>query len=190
MRISALWHRWADAVLPHVIPPGSITLIDGRSGVGKSTFASVVERTAHDAGHPVTLIRAESIYPGWDGLDEAARIIAEQIVEPLRLTGHAAWPTYDWATKSVGATATASLGRPVIIEGCGALTRASAAHATYRIWLEGEPTVRQARALARDGETYRPHWQRWARQEERLLKRESSPALADVTIHVPDLFND
>lgn len=48
---------------------------------------------------------------------------------------------------------------PTIIEGCGAWD----ADADLSIWIEdpGEDE-RRRRALARDGATYAPHWQRWA----------------------------
>jgi hypothetical protein len=39
--------------------------------------------------------------------------------------------------------------------------------------------VRFARAIARDGETYRPHWRRWADQEVRLFQRERTRGRAD-----------
>ena len=51
---------------------------------------------------------------------------------------------------------------PAIIEGCGALE----AEADLSVWIAdpGEEE-RRSRAIARDGQTYAPHWQRWARQD-------------------------
>jgi cytidylate kinase len=40
------------------------------------------------------------------------------------------------------------------------------AFAAVRVWLEAPATVRKERALARDGDTYAPHWDRWAAQED------------------------
>jgi para-aminobenzoate synthetase len=50
------------------------------------------------------------------------------------------------------------------------------------VWLEAEDGVRRARALARDGESYRPFWDVWARQEQELLDREDIAARADVVV--------
>ena len=51
---------------------------------------------------------------------------------------------------------------PAIIEGCGALE----AEADLSVWIAdpGEEE-RRSRAIARDGQTYAPHWQRWAHQD-------------------------
>ena len=42
--------------------------------------------------------------------------------------------------------------------------------------------VRRARALARDGAVYAPHWDRWAAQEDALLARERTSERADVEL--------
>ena len=39
------------------------------------------------------------------------------------------------------------------------------------VWLQLPEAQRRRRALARDGEIYRPHWERWAAQEDALLTR-------------------
>ena len=51
---------------------------------------------------------------------------------------------------------------PTIIEGCGAIE----VEADLAVWIAdpGEEE-RRTRALARDGQTYAPHWQRWADQD-------------------------
>ena len=40
------------------------------------------------------------------------------------------------------------------------------AAADLLVWLEAPDGVRHGRAMARDGDSYRPHWRRWAEQEE------------------------
>jgi len=43
---------------------------------------------------------------------------------------------------------------------------------------------RRARALARDGDLYAPHWERWAAQEEAYIVREGVPERANIVIAV------
>ena len=38
------------------------------------------------------------------------------------------------------------------------------------------------RGLARDGELYRPHWERWAAQEEALFAADRTRDRADVVV--------
>ena len=54
----------------------------------------------------------------------------------------------------------------LVLEGCGALVPPAAPFAAVRVWVEAPTEVRKERALSRDGETYAPHWERWAAQED------------------------
>ena len=148
-----------------------ISLIDGRSGVGKSQLAT--ELAARLPG--TQLIRLDDLYPGWDGLDAASRAV------PLLLeTGR--WRAWDWAARRPGALHTVDLDRPIIVEGVGALSRASRRLARIALWLEADDTERKRRAIERDGPTFEPHWERWAAQEERFIARENPRAHADAII--------
>jgi cytidylate kinase len=50
------------------------------------------------------------------------------------------------------------------------------------IWLEAPDSVRKNRALERDGETFAPHWERWAAQEDAMLASEHTKDRADLVI--------
>lgn len=176
------WAQWAVTLLPRVTAPGARILIDGRSGSGKSTLAAELVALAAQRGIRVQLRHLEDIYPGWDGLEAGARTLVSEILKPLVEQGSAQWRTYDWFADAPGRWFTATATEPLILEGAGSLTRASAALATYSIWVDADETFRQTRAFARDGDTYRPHWQRWAEQEDVLIARENSPQLADLVI--------
>ena len=68
----------------------------------------------------------------------------------------------------------------LIVEGCGAITPASAARATHRIWLEMPARLRRRRALSRaDGAGYRPWWDTWAAQEREHWRADTPWLLAD-----------
>ena len=133
-----------------------VVTIDGYSGSGKSTLAAALVRLVN--GWQV--LHLDDWYPGWDGL-EAGADIACRIAADLREGRASSYEAWDWDKGATGATIRVPLA-PTIIEGCGAIE----AEADLAIWIAdpGEDE-RRNRALARDGQTYAPHWQRWARQD-------------------------
>lgn len=133
-----------------------VVTIDGYSGSGKSTLAAALEGLLD--GWQV--LHLDDWYPGWDGLAEGARV-ARRIADDVRGGRASYYEAWDWEADAPGATVRVPLA-PTIIEGCGAIE----AEADLTIWIAdpGEDE-RRARALARDGQTYTPHWQRWAYQD-------------------------
>lgn len=137
-------------------PGVPVVTIDGYSGSGKSTLAAALVRLVN--GWQV--LHLDDWYPGWDGL-EAGADIACRIAADLRGGRASSYQAWDWDKGTTGATTRVPLA-PTIIEGCGAIE----AEADLVIWIAdpGEEE-RRNRALARDGQTYAPHWQRWADQD-------------------------
>ena len=133
-----------------------VVTIDGYSGSGKSTLAAALARLVSDW----QVLHLDDWYPGWDGL-EAGADIARRIAADLRAGRASSYEAWDWENGTTGATIRVPLA-PTIIEGCGAIE----AEADLVIWIAdpGEDE-RRHRALARDGQTYAPHWQRWADQD-------------------------
>ena len=159
-RLSALAGERAPAS-PHGEPARAtravpVVTIDGYSGSGKSTLAAALARLVN--GWQV--LHLDDWYPGWDGL-EAGADIARRIAADLRAGRASSYEAWDWENGTTGATIPVPLA-PTIIEGCGAIE----AEADLAIWIAdpGEDE-RRSRALARDGQTYAPHWQRWADQD-------------------------
>jgi uridine kinase len=167
---------------PRQTQPGQtrphVTLIDGRSGSGKTDLARDMADSAPDA----TLIRLDDIYPGWDGLEAGSRHIHDQVLEPLASGRPARWRRWDWSAGVPAEWHDVDATRPLIIEGCGALSRANRALADVGIWVELDEATRKRRALARDGEAYAPYWDRWAAQEAAFIAREHPQALADRVV--------
>jgi dephospho-CoA kinase len=60
-------------------------------------------------------------------------------------------------------------------------------YAAVGVWVEADREVRFARGIARDGETYRPHWERWARQEDALFAADRTRDRADVVLDTSGL---
>ena len=137
----------------HGVP---VVTIDGYSGSGKSTLAAALARLV--PGWQV--LHLDDWYPGWDGLAAGADI-ARRIAADLRGGRASSYEAWDWEAGATGETTRVPLA-PTIIEGCGAIE----AEADLAIWIAdpGEDE-RRSRALARDGQTYAPHWRRWAEQD-------------------------
>ena len=134
----------------------AVVTLDGYAGSGKSTLAAALVRLVN--GWQV--LHLDDWYPGWDGL-EAGADIARQIAADLRGGRASSYEAWDWGNGTAGATIHVPLA-PTIIEGCGAIE----AEADLAVWIAdpGEEE-RRNRALARDGQTYAPHWRRWADQD-------------------------
>lgn len=172
--------RDAVASLDPQTPP--IVLIDGQSGSGKTTLAARLR--AQWTGE-VQIVALDDIYPGWDGLAAGSDRARTQILDPIRRGRTAHWHRWDWALSAPGEAVATHPDVALIVEGSGILTEASAALAPVRVWLESPEAARRERALARDGETYRPHWQRWADQEARHLDVDEPRGLATIVVDVP-----
>jgi uridine kinase len=145
-------------------------LIDGRSGSGKSELAAALAPLLG-----ARLVRLDDLYPGWDGLRAGSEAVPE-----LLTTGR--WRAWDWDADQPGPARTVELDGPLIVEGVGAVSRASRPLADAAIWVELDAPTRRTRALERDGATYEPHWERWAAQEDAFIERERPAEVADLVV--------
>lgn len=153
-------------------------LIDGRSGAGKSMLADRIS-----LGWPGSaVVRLDDIYPGWDGLAWASDHVREELLAPRAAGRPGRWRRWDWIVGAPAEWHTVAAGGRLIVEGVGALTPASRALADLGIWVDAPDADRRRRALARDGDTYRPHWDRWAAQEEVFLAQHRPRAVADLVV--------
>jgi hypothetical protein len=50
------------------------------------------------------------------------------------------------------------------------------------VFVDADRMLRMSRGLARDGDTYRPHWERWAAQEEAVFAADDTKARADLVL--------
>ncbi|GII27531.1 nucleoside/nucleotide kinase family protein [Planotetraspora mira] len=154
-----------------------VLAVEGRSGAGKSTFAAAV---AAELGAPV--IRMDDLYDGWDGLLAGVDALLDWVLRPLAAGRPARWRRYDWERSEYAEWHEAPPAAALIVEGVGSGARQAAPHLSGLVWLEAGAGVRRARALARDGDVYAPHWLRWARQEDRYYAAHDVRARADLTV--------
>jgi hypothetical protein len=161
-----------------------VLLIDGRSGAGKTSLARKVVDRWPVAGR-VQLIALDSIYPGWDGLDAGVERAFEWILRPHGRGYLGTWRRWDWERQTEAESHAVDPALGVLIEGSGIITPATAAIADIRIWVESPELGRKSRALRRDGDAYRPHWDQWAAQESAHIERDDPRALATRIVEVP-----
>jgi gluconate kinase len=153
------------------VPGRAVVLIDGGSGAGKTSLGT---RLAPALG--AQLVSLDDLYPGWGGLEAGSAAVATEL---LRDTDPG-WRRWDWDAARVAEWHPLDPALPLVVEGCGALSRAARARATFGVWVELDAVERKRRALDRDGEVYAPHWDEWARQEAAFWAREHPWELADA----------
>jgi uridine kinase len=155
-----------------------LVCIDGPSGSGKTTLAGRL--TAALGGPPV--LQMDDLYPGWDGLAASIPLLYDQVVGSLAAGRAARYRRYDWHREEF--TEERDLGTPdvLVVEGAGCGARVIAERAVLLVWIEAPPEERFRRGIARDGETYRPHWERWAGQEAAHFATEATACRADVRV--------
>jgi energy-coupling factor transporter ATP-binding protein EcfA2 len=155
-----------------------IVLIDGRSGSGKTTLArQLADGLERHHGIRVTLISLDDCYPGWHGLADAAAAV------PAMLRPDSpGYRRFDWRAGHLGPWQPIDPRSSLIIEGCGAITPASSALATLRVWTWCQAWARRQAVEARDG-AVADWWDDWAAQEQEHLDADHPDVLADVTVH-------
>ncbi|MGJ7451474.1 adenylyl-sulfate kinase [Aquipuribacter sp. MA13-6] len=172
-----------------VRPPGApvVVALDGRSGSGKTTLARRLTRELRDGGVAVTVLHLDHVYPGWDGLAAASACLGEQLLPRLRAGLSAQYPSWSWVRDRPGPQVEVRPSEVVLVEGVGSGSRTSRSLVDLLVWLEAPEPVRHGRAMARDGDSYAPHWRRWADQEEAYLAAERPERSADVVVLTGDL---
>lgn len=177
-----------DRVLADVEADGSrpVVLIDGGSGSGKTTLAGelLAEFQARGFGG-AQLVSLDDAYPGWGGLAAASQAVHRDMLR----TEHPGYESWDWAADAPGPWRDIDGSAPLIIEGCGSLSRESAPLATTSVWIELDEAHRKPRALSRPGDVgvFEEFWEMWAAQEREHWRRNAPFLLADVVIEVaPD----
>jgi uridine kinase len=158
-----------------------VLLVDGPSGSGKTDLTATIVARWTGADVP-QVVHLDDVYPGWGGLRAASEQITTELLRPWREGGSPRWRRWDWEASAPAEWHGLDPSRPLLVEGCGALSRANAALADLTIWVETDDVERRRRALARDGEVYERHWDEWEGQWREFVSRESPRSLATLIV--------
>lgn len=152
--------------------------IDGPSGGGKSTLAARIAAALDDA----PILRMDDLYPGWDGLAASVRQLVRWVLSPARHGRVPRYRRYDWHHGDYAEWRAVRRHRYLIVEGAGSTCGAARPFFAVRVFVDADPDERMRRALERDGEMFRPHWDRWAQQEAALFGPDRTRRAAHVTV--------
>lgn len=154
-----------------------VIAIDGPSGAGKTDFAAGLSGAI---GAPV--LHLEDVYPGWLGLAQTPGLIADGVLGRLAVDEIGSVARWDWDRDRPAGPIRVRPAPLLILEGVGSGARVCRPFLSLLLWLEAPADIRKRRAISRDGETYAPHWDRWAAQEHDLFTADGIRAAADVVI--------
>lgn len=154
-----------------------VIAVDGPSGSGKTTLAKGVSDVLK-----APVVHMDDLFPGWDGLEAAVGLLVDQVLAPLARSEPATYRVWDWTRSAWGGSRTVPPTDLLIIEGCASSVGPAGTYAALRVWVEAPQASRLRRGLDRDGEDFRPHWQRWAAQESRMYAADGTRAKADLVI--------
>lgn len=175
------------ALLPADRP--ALVLVDGRSGSGKSTFASRLARLL-GAGVVHTDDVAWQHHP-----TDWADLLVSGVIEPWRRaadggdhTGGAFRPP-QWIARDRPGAIEIPATRVLVVEGVGAGRRELAALAELVVWVQADPAQARRRGLARDVELGRTpaeaedFWDEWARFEDPFLAADQPWTRAHLVVN-------
>ncbi len=162
---------------PATLGEGRLICLDGPAGSGKTTWAAGIANLAPGA----RVVHMDDLYAGWSGLSEVDAQLSVLLL-PLAQGEPGSYRRYDWA---VGGFAEEVVVDPVpllVLEGVGSGTASFASLVTVLVWVEAPYDLRLERGMARDGDTFAPHWDEWAKDEAALFEREQTRRRADIVI--------
>jgi hypothetical protein len=156
-----------------------VVAVDGPSGAGKTYFTAALTEQLPKAH----VLHMDDMYPGWDGLDQGIADLHDHVLSPIARGERAAYRGWDWELERYAEWRSLPTTRLLLVDGVGSGAQRNAGLESVLIWLEADPDVRFRRSIERDGESYRPQWQRWAAQEEALFLADAARGRADLIIN-------
>jgi uridine kinase len=166
-----------------------IVVVDGRAAAGKSQFAKdLAEAYFQSERQAARTIHMDDLYPGWNGLAEGSVYLLTNILLPLANSRSADWQVWNWRKNNRGAEEPGngrrefSGGTLLMVEGCGSISRLSAEHSDFQIWIDADEQERRRRFSERDGGKFDEYFGIWSAQEEEYYERERSRQLAQLIV--------
>ncbi len=154
--------------------------IDGRTGSGKTTLAR--QLCALTGASRLTT----DDFLSWSDLESWWPRLEAEALGPLFAGRDARYQTRDWYGDENGLGVKewkTTTWHPIIVfEGVTSTRQRVAARLTYRIWVEAPEDLRRERALARDGDYWRRHWDDWRVVESEFFTADGSRDRADLIV--------
>jgi len=123
----------------------------------------------------------DDLYPGWSGLPEVDAQLGDLLL-PLAQGRPGSYRRYDWLSGRFAETVTVDPAPLLVLEGVGSGACRFAPLTTVLVWVGAPHDLRMERGLARDGDTFAPHWEQWAQDEAVLFEKERTRERADVVV--------
>lgn len=179
--ISEALRELADIAATRTPDAPRVIGIDGPAGSGKTTIASHLAAML-GGDDACVVVHMDDIYPGWDGLAAAPSLLEEHVLAPLRSGARGRFRRWNWERGLRAGEIVVPRRDWVLVEGVASGSRNCRPYLSALLFMYADEEVRMRRGIERDGESFRPHWQRWARQEEALFAAEETREHADVII--------
>jgi uridine kinase len=154
-----------------------LVAVDGPGGAGKSTFA---RRLAVALGG-ATILETDD-FASWDVPLGWWDRLERDALEPIAAGRPVRYRRHDWTTGGIGDWREHQIGDVVVLEGVSSSRRAATDRLSYAIWVEVPPAVRLARGIERDGEEWRPHWDRWMAEEDAFFAADRPWERVDLVV--------
>lgn len=160
-----------------------VVAVDGRSGSGKTTFATRLARERARAGVDVALVHTDDLLDGWGHPSNFEPYLRQWLLDPLAAGCRARYRVYDWRRHRFGPD-WCDIGRPelLILEG---VTTASARWRpllSLSVLIAVDPDLAIGRSLERDGPQLRAELERWRAAEDAHFPADRTAAHVDVIV--------
>jgi uridine kinase len=162
---------------PPTLGSAHLICLDGPAGSGKTKWAAGIAELAPEA----SVVHMDDLYPGWSGLPEVDAQL-DGLLRPLAENRPSSYCRYDWVAGEFAERVVVDPAPLLVVEGVGCGAVRSAELVTLLVWVEAPKQLRMERGIARDGDTFAPHWEQWAADEAEVFAREKTRERADVRI--------
>lgn len=148
------------------LEPPIIVAIDGRSGSGKTTFATRLSNALNaTVVHTDDVAWHHSFFDWWS-------LMIEHILEPFHNAHSIDWTPESWKQRQRIGSIVVPNSKILIVEGVCASRRELSDWIDVPIWIETSLEIAEQRGLLRDGEAERDFWFEWQAQERPLLEND------------------
>lgn len=163
----APFHAVSDAVLLEVVGRPRLVLVDGRSGGGKTTFATTLaERLGAQVVHTDDVAWNHAMLD-WDEL------LVAGVLTPWLAGERVDFRPPAWERHDRDGSIVVEPGGSLVVEGVGAGRASLAPYADLVVWVQSDRALARTRGIERDASygtrTYDEavaFWDRWMREEE------------------------